>query len=60
MLKPQTGSLLTKVTTTFIVFEPTKSANVVIYHHTQETYRNTHFLHHKERKSSLHHELTLH
>jgi hypothetical protein len=60
MLKLQTGSLLAKVTTTFIVFEPTKSANVVVYHHTQETHRDTHFLHHRRRKSSLHYESTLH
>jgi hypothetical protein len=60
MLKPQTGSLLAKVTTMFIVFELTKSANVVVYHHTQETHRDTHFLHHRGRKSLLHHKSTLH
>jgi hypothetical protein len=60
MLKPQTNSLLTKVTIMFIVFESTKSANVVIYHHTQETHRDTYFLHHKGRKSSFHHKSTLH
>jgi hypothetical protein len=60
MLKPRIDSLLAKVTTMFIVFEPTKSANVVVYHHTQETHRDTHFLHHKGRKSLLYHESTLH
>jgi hypothetical protein len=59
MLKPQTSSLLTKVTTMFIVFELTKSAIVVVYHHTQETHRDTHFLHYRKSKSSFHHKSTL-
>jgi hypothetical protein len=42
MLKPQISNLLVKVTTMFIVFEPTKSANIVVYHYTQETHRDTH------------------
>jgi hypothetical protein len=60
MLKPQTNSLLTKVTTTFIIFKLTKFANVVMYHYTQETHRDTHFLHYKGRNSSFHHKLILH
>jgi hypothetical protein len=59
MLKPQTNNLFIKVTITFIVFKPTKSVNVVMYYHTQETHRDTHFLHHRGRKSSLHYELIL-
>jgi hypothetical protein len=60
MLKPRTGSLLVKVTITFIIFEPTKSANVIMYHHTQEMHKDTHFLHYKGRKSLFYYESTLH
>jgi hypothetical protein len=60
MLKPRINNLFAKVTIMFIIFEPTKFANVVMYYYTQETKRDTYFLHHKGKKSLLHHKSTLH